>query len=143
MAALDKTYYKTAKEYAEAIEFANKHWLIDLVYDYQEWGWVLWNTWDTIDKYLWKHCDVPFIRKRLKEQYWRLWPDKWRILVKWIDDWDSTALVREDILDLDIYTATYIDILRELTWKAYTNEGYDFWEIRQCIKIISITNLSF
>lgn len=79
----------------------------------------------------------------MKEQYWELWPDKWRILVKWIDDWDSTALVREDILELDIYAATYIDILRELTRKAYTNEGYDFWEIRQSIKIISITNLSF
>lgn len=143
MAAIDKTYYKTKKEYDLALNWAKKHWLESIIYDYQEWGWVLWNTCTTIDKYLWRYCDVPFISKRLKEQYWELWPYKWKILVKRIDDWDSMADITETILDMDIYTATYIEILKELTWEHYRDYIENFGEIRQSLKIISISNLSF
>ena len=137
MARLDKTYYKSKKEWEDAYQWAKKHWLEQLVQPYVKWKWdrVLWNTWDTIDRYIWKHCNIPFIKDRLKYQYWNMWPLKWRILVKRIDDWDSTADVTETILWLDIYTATYVDILKEISYEYYN------WELRDCIRIISITNL--
>ena len=53
------------------------------------------------------------------------------------------ADITETILDMDIYTTTYIDILKELTWEYYRDFIENFGEIRQYIKIISITNLSF
>ena len=143
MAAIDKTYYNTKEEYEIAKKWAKEHWLESIIYDYKEWGWVLWNTWDTVDRYIWEHCDIKFIRNRLKEQYWASWPKGWTILVKWIDDWDSMADITETILDMDIYTATYIEILKELTWEYYRDYIENFWEIRQSLKIISITNLSF
>ena len=143
MAAIDKTYYKTKKEYDTAKNWAKEHWLESIVYDYQKGGWVLWNTSTPIDMYIWKHCNIKFIHDRLAEQYWQFWPREWRILVKWIDDWDSMADITETILDMDIYTTTYIDILKELTWEYYRDFIENFGEIRQYIKIISITNLSF
>ncbi len=143
MAAIDKTYYETKEQYNVALAWAKEHWLESIVYDYQEWGWVLWNTSTPIDMYIWQHCNIKFIHDRLVEQYWQFWPCKWRILVKWIDDWDSMAEITETILDFPIYTTTYIDILKELTWEYYKDFIENFGEIRQSIKIISITNLYF
>lgn len=143
MAAIDKTYYNTKEEYDTAKNWAKEHWLESIVYDYQKGGWVLWNTSTPIDMYIWKHCNIKFIHDRLIEQYWQFWPREWRILVKWIDDWDSMADITETILDMDIYTATHIEILKELTWEYCRDYIENFWEIRQSIKIISITNLSF
>lgn len=143
MAAIDRTYYKTKEEYDTAKNWAKEYWLESIVYDYQEWGWILWNTSSTIDMYISKYCNIPFIQNRLKEQYWDFWPWKWKILIKWIDGWDSMADITETILDMDIYTTTYIEILKELTWEYYGDYIEKFGEIRQSIKIISITNLSF
>lgn len=144
MAAIDKTYYKTKKEYTEALERAQQHWLEDLVYDYKEWWWVLWNTSEEVDAYIFRHCNIEFIQDRLKEQYGNSLKYKWKILVEWLDWWDSEPELVRTVIDKNIHSVTFPDILREITWMYYKwLYAYNYWEIRDTIKILSITNLSF
>lgn len=146
MAAIDKTYYKSKSQYDKALAWANEHWLKDIVYDYKEWKWerVLWNTSEQLDKYIHKYCPIDFIQDRLKEQYGPLGTRGGKVLVERIDDGDSSAQPTRTIINIDIHCINFVDILKEISWE-YFNQIYDepYGFIRDTIKILSITNLSF
>ena len=151
MAAIDKTYYYSKKQYDDMYKRAKKLWLDDLVCDFRDdlsdeelkkqW-WVFWNTSTMIDKYLRKKCPLKYIQDTLKFQYWSSYNfmNDWKLLVKFIDDWDSTAQPEEVVIDWDMYTLDYVDIVYKICDIKYIKWGLDF---NQHIKIISITNLSY
>lgn len=145
MAAIDKTYYTTEKQYNKAYKRASDHWCLSVIYSYQpakDWvERVLWNTSPEFDRYLARNCNIKFIQDRLKEQYWYL--PTWRVLVKY-HDWSFPEVIKEVILNQDIHGFDYIEALKEISYLDPDINCIldDDLEFSQNIVILSIMNVS-
>ncbi len=112
MASIDKTYVNKA-EWKEAVQFYNEtveqqfkdmgediYLYYDEAPDLDEF--VLWNTSQIQDIWLWKNCQLPFVRNRLKVQYDESFLETFANLIDFSHPDATIVLIKDEHLEFDL-----------------------------------------